>query len=186
MAQQNTFWQNGKYLTIVCLCKLTVKWIWIKFWIYLFHLENFIALQFLFTCEKTCQRVKLPCNGHVIDMESTRCQVIITKGLSQTYQKKRIKVKILPTCNIEKLLFQCKTSVRKLNTIWKAIEDAYISIDCACFLPISRTSFLFLERIPYIVVSQEICSSNIETLGLYLKDISPSLTPDILVLLVFS
>ena len=115
------------------------------------------------------ERVKLPCNGHVIDMKLTRCQVIITKGLSQIYQKKCIKVKILCTCNIEELLFQCKTKCQKINTIWKVIEDAYISIDCHCFLPIDRTLFLCLERIPYIVVSQEICSSNTKTLGLYLN-----------------
>ena len=43
---------------------------------YVFHLDNFIALQFLFMCETSHQRVKLPCNGCVTNMDSTRCQVI--------------------------------------------------------------------------------------------------------------
>ena len=102
-------------------------------------------------------------------MESARCQVIITKGLSQIYQKKLLKVNTLPTWNIGKLPFQCKTKWQKINTIWNEIEDACISIDCASFLSINRILFLCLETIPYIVVSQEICSSTKETLGLYLK-----------------
>ncbi len=70
------------------------------------------------------------------------------------YQKKWLKVNTLPTWNIGKLPFQCKTKWQKINTIWNEIEDTYISIDCASFLSIDRTLFLCLETIPYIMVSR--------------------------------